>query len=56
MRKKLSSIKVTLSDDPEPEEKTNTPLVKYNLQIGDLTLKAELSAASNKTKLGDVVR
>ena len=45
----LSSTKVTLTDDY-----SDIPSVKYNLQLGDLTIKTELST-SNNNSLGDEV-
>merc|ERR1719365_337381 len=48
----LSSTKVTLTDNPESEEDLGIPSVKYNLQLGDLNIKTELST-SNKNSFGD---
>ena len=50
----LSSTKVTLTDNPESEEDLGIPSVKYNLQLGDLNIKTELST-SNKNSFGDTV-
>ena len=43
-----TTTRVTLTDDP------GIPSVKYNLQLGDLTIKTELSTANNNS-LGDEV-
>ena len=51
----LSSTKVTLTNDPESEEDSGIPSVKYHLQLGDLTVKTELST-NNKNSLLETVR
>ena len=50
-----TKVKVTLTDDPEPEQDTGIPSVKYNIQLGDLNIKTELSTSSNNS-LGETVR
>ena len=50
-----TKVRVTLTEDPEPEQDTGIPSVKYNIQLGDLTIKTELST-SNNNSLGETVR
>ena len=50
-----TKVKVTLTDDPEPGQDTGIPSVKYNIQLGDLNIKTELSTSSNNS-LGETVR
>ena len=47
----LSSTKVTLTDDY-----SDIPSVKYNLQLGDLTIKTELSTTNTNNSSGETVR
>ena len=46
--------KVTLTNDPESEEDPGIPSVKYHLQLGDLSVKTELSTTNNNSLLETV--
>merc|ERR1711974_141070 len=46
-----TKVKVTLTNDPESEEDPGIPSVKYHLQLGDLTVKTELSTTNNNSLL-----
>ena len=50
-----TKVKVTLTDDPEPGQDTGIPSVKYNIQLGDLNIKTELSTSNNNSS-GETVR